>query len=91
MVYIVSSPQIFRILRRNGFFSLLIEPSQKFLVFAPFTITYPSLSILISLSDCHSPSILVQSRDKNSISSNPSELTVIGLYGFFLVAFANDF
>lgn len=67
-------PQILRIFTLNGFFLLHILASQKAFVLTPFFMTYPFLSILISLSECHSPSDTVQSRLKNSISSTPSSL-----------------
>lgn len=57
----VSSPQMFRTFRRRGRLSLLIIPSQRSFDFTPLRITYPSLSILTSLSECHSPSVAVQS------------------------------
>lgn len=35
----VSSPAIFLILRRSGFFAVLILPFQKVFVFLPFSVT----------------------------------------------------
>ena len=80
-----------RIFSRRGFFSLWIVPSQNSLVFSPLRMTKPFLSILISLSECHSPWAAVQSRLRYSISSRPVSLISMGLKGFLAVAFKRAF
>lgn len=73
--------QMFQTFNRRGGLSLLIVPSKNSFVFALLRMISPSLSILISLSECHSPSSAIQSTLRYSISSKPSSLISMGLKG----------